>query len=85
MSALEKLPGIGPVNAAKLEKAGIQTPEQLRALGAEQAFLRIRASADPGACLHLLYGLEAGVQNHPKNQLPEADKQRLRTFFSLLP
>lgn len=81
MGDLTKLPGIGAVNAQKLSGAGIDTPEQLRELGSREAFLRVRRSSDPGACLHMLYGLEAAVRGMPKNALTEADRAELRTFF----
>lgn len=62
---LTDLPNIGPVLAGNLKKIGVDTPEQLRELGAEGAFLKIRGQVDPGACLHqleALAGAEAGVQ-----------------------
>ena len=36
---LTDLPNIGPVLAGNLKKIGVDTPEQLRELGAEGAFL----------------------------------------------
>ena len=58
MEKLTDLPNIGPKLAENLEKAGIETPDQLRELGAETAFLRIRTQADSTACLHQLEALE---------------------------
>ena len=81
MEKLKDLPGIGNVNAEKLQASGIDTPEQLRALGSREVFRMVRRAADPGACLHFLYGLEAAVQGIPKKELPEADKATLRAFF----
>lgn len=54
---LTDLPNIGPVLAGNLKKIGVDTPEQLRELGAERAFLKIRGQVDPGACLHQLEAL----------------------------
>ena len=54
MARLTDLPNIGPKLAENLEKAGIETPERLRELGAEEAFLRIRTQADAASCLHQL-------------------------------
>ena len=51
MEKLTDLPNIGPKLAENLEKAGIETPDQLRELGAETAFLRIRTQVDSTACL----------------------------------
>ena len=81
MERLTDLPNIGPVLAANLERIGVTTPEQLRALSAETAFLRIRAQVDPTACLHqleALAGAEAGVK---KKELPERRKAELKAFF----
>lgn len=77
---LASLPGIGPVNAAKLIAVGITTAAQLRNLGSRRAWARIRAEHDPGACLHLLYGLEAAVQGIPKRELSAQTKRELREF-----
>lgn len=82
MQDLEKMHGIGAVNAQKLVAAGIETPEQLRRLGSREAFLRVRRSSDPGACLHFLYGLEAAVLDVPKKELPAPIKDDLRAFFA---
>ena len=65
MASLKDMPNIGPVAAEALEKVGIETPEQLREVGAKEAWLRIRAQVDPVACLHLLQGLEAAVEGIP--------------------
>lgn len=82
MQDLQKMHGIGTVNAQKLVAAGIETPEQLRALGSREAFMRVRRSVDPGACLHFLYGLEAAVLDVPKKELPTPIKADLRAFFA---
>ena len=44
-------------------------------------FMRIRTQRDPGACLHMLYGIEGAIQGIPKTQISAARKQELRTFF----
>lgn len=81
---LTDLPNIGPKLADNLRRVGIDTPERLRELGTQEAFLRIRAQVDPTACFHqltALAGAEAGV---PKKTLPPGEKQALRTFFDSL-
>lgn len=57
MSELSKLPNVGKVLESNLNAIGITTPEQLRATGAKEAFMNIRSEVDPGACLHMLYGI----------------------------
>ena len=75
------LPNVGPVLAANLRAAGIETPDDLRRLGSREAFRRIRRSRDPGACLHMLYGLEGAVQGVPDSRLAPEDKAALKLFF----
>ena len=61
---LTDLPNIGPVLADNLRRVDINTPEELRAVGACEAWLRIRARVDSGACLHqltALAGADAGI------------------------
>ena len=84
MSKLSDLPNIGPKLAGHLEKAGIGTPEQLRELGAEEAFLRIRTAAAPDACLHELEALAGAVAGVGKCLLPEERKAELKAWFRSL-
>ncbi|WP_196601007.1 TfoX/Sxy family DNA transformation protein [Pectinatus frisingensis] len=42
MSELSKLPNVGKVLEENLLAVGIETPEQLREIGVEEAFRRIR-------------------------------------------
>lgn len=84
MERLTDLPNIGNKLTENLEKAGISTPDQLRAVGAEGAFLRIRAQVDPTACLHqleALAGAEAGIR---KSLLPPERKVELKAWFRQL-
>lgn len=70
MSRLEELPNLGAVVVQKLKEAGIETPEQLRAMGAKQAWRQIRALADPGICLSALQVLEGAVRGVRWHDLP---------------
>lgn len=78
---LTDLPNIGPVLAAHLTQAGVETPEQLRQMGAEGAFLRIRAQADATACLHELEALAGAVEGVRKSLLPPERKAELKAWF----
>ena len=82
MSAMESLPNVGKVLANNLRGVGIDTPEQLRAIGAKEAFRRIRAAVDPGACLHMLYGLQGAVEGIRDTLLAPETKEDLQSFFS---
>ena len=84
MTKLTDLPNIRPKVAGDLETAGISTPEELREIGAEGAFLRIRAQADASACLHELEALAGAVEGGRKPQLSEARKAELRAWFRAL-
>ncbi|MBD5169201.1 MAG: TfoX/Sxy family protein [Oscillibacter sp.] len=81
MEKLTDLPNIGPKLAGHLTKAGVETPEQLRQMGAEEAFLRIRAQADPTACLHELEALAGAVEGVRKSLLPPERKAELKNWF----
>lgn len=83
---LTELPNIGPVLAENLCRVDITSAEELRSVGACEAWLRIRAQVDPGACFHQLTalagaelgGAELGVR---KTALPAERKAELRAFF----
>lgn len=80
MSGMTDLPNIGPKLTEQLARAGIITPEALRQVGAENAWLRIQAF-DPSACLLRLAALEGAVQGVPKAQLPQDRKDALKAFY----
>ena len=84
MGALSGLPNVGRILESNLIKAGIETPEQLRSAGAEAAFLRIRDQVDPGACLHMLYGIQGAIDGVPDKILPGPAKQKLKEFYKSL-
>lgn len=81
MEKLTDLPNIGPKLAENLEKAGIQTPERLRELGAEEAFLRIRTRVDSTACLNQLEALAGAAEGVRKSQLSPERKAELKAWF----
>ncbi len=84
MSDLSSLPNVGKVLEESLLKVGIQTPEQLREIGAEEAFVRIRVQVDPGACLHMLYGIQGAIEGIPDKFLKDETKQKLKVFYKTL-
>lgn len=81
---ISEMKNIDVINEEKLAQVGIVEPDQLRKLGTEAAFLKIRHLVDDGACLHLLYGLEGAIQDIPKRELSERRKAELRDFFKQL-
>lgn len=84
MAELSALPNVGKVLESCLRQVGLETPEQLRAAGAEEAFLRIRMQVDAGACLQMLYGIQGAVDGVRDTELPAAVKQRLKAFYCSL-
>lgn len=80
MANLTDLPNIGPHVERQLLEVGIATPDDLLALGAEQAWLKLQ-TIDPGVCLHMLYGLEGAVRGIPKAHLDPVRKQQLKEFM----
>lgn len=78
---LTDLPNIGPVLASNLQRIGIQNPDALRKLGAEDAWLAIRRQVDPTACLHQLQALAGAVAGIPKKELSPECKAQLKLFF----
>lgn len=79
---LTDMPNIGKVVAEKLIEVGISTPEELREVGAEQAFIRLQ-TIDEGACLCMLQGLEGAVQGIRWHNLPKERKEELKQFFRM--
>jgi len=79
---LANLPNIGKVFAEKLNEVGISTVQELKAVGAEQAFLRLSA-IDNSACINMLYAIEGAIQEIRWHQLPTERKRELLNFFNL--
>lgn len=81
---LSSLPNIGKVTECQLMEAGIETPDQLREIGAKEALLRIRAQSDPGACIRVLYALQGAIEGVKESWLEEKTKADLLAFFRTL-
>lgn len=79
---LTDLPNIGPVLAGNLKAVGLDTPEALKNVGAEEAWLRVRLNVDSGACFHQLQALAGAVAGIPKKELSPERKAELKAFFS---
>ena len=81
MAKRTDLPNIGPHPEQQPTVGGVATPDDLLAIGAEQAWLKVQ-TIDPGVCLHMLYALEGAVQGIPKAHLDPARKQELKEFMN---
>lgn len=80
MGELSKLPNIGEEVERQLNAVGIFTFEELKEVGAEQAWLKIQ-SIDSSACIHRLSALEGAIQGIKKTSLPEGRKAELKEFY----
>lgn len=74
---------IGKDTLTKLNAVGINTYSELKDLGTEKTFLRLRA-LDPGACLSLLYGIEGAIEGVKWHSLSPEKKYELQVFFNML-
>lgn len=71
MGELAGLPNVGTVLERNLNEIGIYTVKQLRETGSKEAFIRIKM-VDPGACLHMLYGLQGAIDGIKDSLLPKS-------------
>lgn len=81
MGELTKLPNIGKETEKQLNEVGISTYDELKNLGAKQAWLKIQ-SIDDSACIHRLYGLEGAIQGVKKTLLSDEHKAELKEFYN---
>jgi len=69
---------LGPVSASRLRAVGIATPEELRRLGAVEAYVRLKR-AFPVETTHVsLYALHGAVTDTRWYALPEEARAALR-------
>jgi DNA transformation protein len=72
------MPNIGRVVADLLARAGIDTPEELRRLGAVEAAVRIGSiQPDDPPCRSMLAGLEGAIRGVRWHLIPEAEREAL--------
>lgn len=80
MGELSKLPNIGKAVEAQLIQSGIRTADELRQIGAKEAWLKIQ-SFDESACIHRLMALEGAIEGVKKTLLPDEVKADLKAFY----
>ena len=71
-----KLRNIGPKSAAWLRQVGLRTPEDLVAVGAVGAFVKVRRAGFKPS-LNLLYSLEGALQDCHWQDVPDARRVEL--------
>lgn len=79
---LTQLPNIGKTLADKLNIVGIETSNQLKSVGAENAFIKI-ITVDPSACINMLYAIEGAIQGIRWHKLSDDRKQELKEFYRM--
>jgi DNA transformation protein len=80
---LSTLPNIGKILAEKLVFIGVNTPQNLLALGSEKAFIRIH-TIDNETCYNMLCALEGAIQGIRWVNLSCSRKKELNEFYKRL-
>lgn len=75
---LERMINLGPVTAARLRAVGIETPEDLRQLGAVEAYLRLKHGFPAETTQISLYALHGALAETRWYELPEEVRAFLR-------
>jgi len=71
-----QLRNIGPKSAAWLRQVGLRSAEDLQAVGAVDAFLKVRRAGFKPS-LNLLYSLEGALVGSHWQEIPEARRRQL--------
>jgi DNA transformation protein len=79
---LERMKNLGPVSAARLRAAGIETPEELRRLGAVEAYVRLKRTFPVETTYTALYMLHGAVTDVRWYALSEESRAALRDAAS---
>lgn len=80
MGELSKLPNIGKTVEDQLVLVGIQTVDELKYIGAKEAWLKIQ-EIDESACIHRLMALEGAIEGIKKTMLSDEVKADLKEFY----
>ena len=75
---VDTLPGIGPVTQGWLGEVGIRTEGELRAIGAVEAYRRLKFMLPRQVNLNALYTLEAALRGSHWLDLPQDVKAALQ-------
>ncbi|MFU8823999.1 TfoX/Sxy family protein [Yoonia sp.] len=83
MAALETIRNIGPAFAGSFRSVGINTAEELHAIGADAAYIRL---LQQGSKPHFIsyYVLHMALQGRPWNDCKGTEKDALRAQFDAL-
>nr|WP_045776569.1 TfoX/Sxy family protein [Elstera litoralis] len=77
------LRNLGPKTDRMLREVGVETADELRALGAEEAWHRLRFRFGKQVTLIALYALEGALTDRDWRHLPEARRVELKALASV--
>ena len=77
MSQLRDLPGLGPKSEELLIEIGIRTPDELKQIGAVEAFIKLRHESRSKPSLNFLYALVAAIEGEHWLKIAKTEKSRL--------
>lgn len=82
-SPVSSIPNLGPASEAAFARAGIHSAEEIRAMGADEAYRRLLLS---GSAPHFIgyYVLVMGLQGRPWNDCQGTEKKALRARFDAI-
>lgn len=80
MGELSKLPNIGKTVEEQLVQVGIHSVDELKKIGAKEAWLKIQ-EIDESACIHRLMALEGAIEGIKKTMLSDEVKADLKEFY----
>jgi len=75
---IDTLPGIGPMTQSRLAEAGIRSVDELGAMGAVEAYRRLKFMMPRQVSLNALYALEAALRGCHWLDLPQDVKSALQ-------
>lgn len=80
---VSSIPNLGPASEAAFARAGIHSADEVRALGADEAYRRLLAA---GTQPHFIgyYVLHMGLQGRPWNDCQGDEKKALRKRFDAI-
>ena len=80
MKNLSELPNIGNAVANQLKQVGILDEDDLKSIGAEQAWLKIQ-QIDKTACINKLYALEGAILGIKKSFVAKRKKRSIKRIL----
>ena len=82
-TSITTIPNIGPASEAAFARAGIHSAEDLRQIGADEAYRRLLAA---GSTPHFIgyYVIVMGLQGRPWNDCQGDEKKALRVRFDAI-